>query len=121
MTGVQTCALPISEKSAAAKIGNITADINIYGNNVYFENTTFSLNTLEYAWYVYEELNDGGEQQIDSIWYTDESCLEYNFEAGKNYRIISFVRVAGNQETARWETITTLIWDENNNTFILER
>ena len=34
---------------------------------------------------------------------------------------ISFVRVAGNQETARWETITTLIWDENNNTFILER
>ena len=58
-----------TEKSAAAKIGNITADINIYGNNVYFENTTFSLNTLEYAWYVYEELNDGGEQQIDSIWY----------------------------------------------------
>lgn len=110
-----------TEKSAAAKIGNITASINIYGNNVYFENTTFSLNTLEYAWHIYEELDDGGEYLIYSTWYTDENSLEYSFEAEKNYRIVFFVRVAGDQETGRWKTITTLIWDENNNAFILEQ
>ncbi len=100
-----------------ARYGKISVEIQFDGYTGRFRNRTAANEELEMALYIYERLDDGSEQRIDKIGYTNEAEVTYNFDPKKSYRIVAFIRAADEQETSTYREIAAISYNEEIGTF----